>query len=162
MLVQQGSRFGIKNSFFPLLYRECIFLYMISLSFLPPISFPTGASLGNKLLSQGEIWGSPIQPAGQVKQDTGKALWARCGRPWRVAGAGTSGRGMLPCEQPARRSPCAVQCSARMPWAARGGWGGEGRSDILCHAEKNTRSFGSNEVKLFRSSVGTAADADRG
>lgn len=39
------------------------------------ISNRTGASLGNKLLSQGEIWGRPVQPAGQVKQETAKALW---------------------------------------------------------------------------------------
>ena len=75
MLIQQGGRFGVKNLFFFLLYRECIFLYVTSLSLLPPISFPTGALLGNKLLSQGEVQGSPVQAVGQVNQNTAKALW---------------------------------------------------------------------------------------
>lgn len=63
---------------------------MTSLSLLPPISFLAGALLGNKLLSQGEIWGSPVQPVGQVNQNTAKALWEE------VSGLALADLGMWP------------------------------------------------------------------
>lgn len=132
MLAQHRDRFWVKTLFFHPVEGVHFSIGVLTVpSTTCLISNRTGASLGNKLLSQGEIEGNPVQPVGQLKQNTAKAFWeegsglvlADLGR-WLVQ-VTVEGRSSSTNSWP---DVACVPFSAPLGWPCLmdGGWEGEG------------------------------------